>query len=55
MSHFALLEVNPDGSDPTTWLEPVDRPVHRRRRSPTHTPALMHHSHRSAHHEGLRP
>src|ERR1700712_1156566 len=23
MSHFALLETNPDGSDPTTWLEPV--------------------------------
>jgi quercetin dioxygenase-like cupin family protein len=23
MSHFALLENNPDGSDPTTWLEPV--------------------------------
>lgn len=23
MSHFALLEANPDGSDPTTWLEPV--------------------------------
>jgi quercetin dioxygenase-like cupin family protein len=23
MSHFALLEVNPDGSDPTTWLEPL--------------------------------
>ncbi|MGQ7296990.1 (R)-mandelonitrile lyase [Quadrisphaera sp. KR29] len=23
MSHFALLEVNEDGSDPTTWLEPV--------------------------------
>ena len=23
MSHFALLENKPDGSDPTTWLEPV--------------------------------
>jgi quercetin dioxygenase-like cupin family protein len=23
MSHFALLESKPDGSDPTTWLEPV--------------------------------
>jgi quercetin dioxygenase-like cupin family protein len=23
MSHFALLETNPDGSDPTTWLEPL--------------------------------
>ncbi len=23
MSHLAMLEVNPDGSDPTTWLEPV--------------------------------
>jgi quercetin dioxygenase-like cupin family protein len=23
MSHFALLEVSSDGSDPTTWLEPV--------------------------------
>jgi quercetin dioxygenase-like cupin family protein len=23
MSHFALLENNPDGGDPTTWLEPV--------------------------------
>jgi quercetin dioxygenase-like cupin family protein len=23
MSHLALLEVNDDGSDPTTWLEPV--------------------------------
>jgi quercetin dioxygenase-like cupin family protein len=23
MSHFALLEANADGSDPTTWLEPV--------------------------------
>jgi quercetin dioxygenase-like cupin family protein len=23
MSHFALLEAGPDGSDPTTWLEPV--------------------------------
>jgi len=23
MSHFALLEADPDGSDPTTWLEPV--------------------------------
>ncbi|MDN5766819.1 MAG: cupin domain-containing protein [Humibacillus sp.] len=23
MSHLALLEANPDGSDPTTWLEPV--------------------------------
>ena len=23
MSHFALLEVNPDGSDPTSWLEPL--------------------------------
>ena len=22
MSHLAMLEVNPDGSDPTTWLEP---------------------------------
>jgi quercetin dioxygenase-like cupin family protein len=23
MSHFAMLENLPDGSDPTTWLEPV--------------------------------
>jgi quercetin dioxygenase-like cupin family protein len=23
MSHFALLEAGPDGSDPTTWLEPL--------------------------------
>jgi quercetin dioxygenase-like cupin family protein len=23
MSHLALLEVLPDGQDPTTWLEPV--------------------------------
>jgi quercetin dioxygenase-like cupin family protein len=23
MSHLAMLEANPDGSDPTTWLEPV--------------------------------
>jgi quercetin dioxygenase-like cupin family protein len=23
MSHLALLEAKPDGSDPTTWLEPV--------------------------------
>lgn len=23
MSHLALLEANPDGSDPTTWLEPL--------------------------------
>lgn len=23
MAHYALLEVNDDGSDPTTWLEPV--------------------------------
>ncbi len=23
MSHYALLEANPDRSDPTTWLEPV--------------------------------
>jgi quercetin dioxygenase-like cupin family protein len=23
MAHYALLEVNEDGSDPTTWLEPV--------------------------------
>ena len=23
MSHFALLETRPDGSDPTTWLEPL--------------------------------
>ena len=23
MSHFAFLEANPDGSDPTTWLEPL--------------------------------
>jgi quercetin dioxygenase-like cupin family protein len=23
MSHFAMLEANADGSDPTTWLEPV--------------------------------
>ena len=23
MNHFAMLEANPDGSDPTTWLEPV--------------------------------
>lgn len=24
MSHFALLEADADGSDPTTWLEPVE-------------------------------
>jgi hypothetical protein len=23
MSHVAMLEAKPDGSDPTTWLEPV--------------------------------
>jgi quercetin dioxygenase-like cupin family protein len=23
MSHLAMLQVGPDGSDPTTWLEPV--------------------------------
>ncbi|MEU4690167.1 cupin domain-containing protein [Actinoplanes sp. NPDC023714] len=23
MSHLAMLEAKPDGSDPTTWLEPV--------------------------------
>ncbi len=23
MSHLAMLEARPDGSDPTTWLEPV--------------------------------
>jgi quercetin dioxygenase-like cupin family protein len=23
MSHLAMLEAEPDGSDPTTWLEPV--------------------------------
>lgn len=23
MSHLAMLEVEPDGGDPTTWLEPV--------------------------------
>jgi quercetin dioxygenase-like cupin family protein len=23
MSHLALLEAKPDGSDPTTWLEPL--------------------------------
>lgn len=23
MAHLALLDVNPDGSDPTHWLEPV--------------------------------
>ena len=23
MSHLAMLEVKPDGADPTTWLEPV--------------------------------
>ena len=23
MSHLAMLEANPDGSDPTTWLEPL--------------------------------
>jgi quercetin dioxygenase-like cupin family protein len=23
MSHFSILEKRPDGSDPTTWLEPV--------------------------------
>jgi quercetin dioxygenase-like cupin family protein len=23
MAHYALLEVNEDGSDPTAWLEPV--------------------------------
>jgi hypothetical protein len=22
MSHLAMLEAKPDGSDPTTWLEP---------------------------------
>ena len=27
MSHLAMLEARPDGSDPTTWLEPVtDQP-----------------------------
>jgi len=24
MSHFAFLEANSDGSDPTTWLEPLN-------------------------------
>ena len=24
MSHLAMLEARPDGSDPTTWLEPLD-------------------------------
>lgn len=23
MSHLSMLENRPDGSDPTTWLEPV--------------------------------
>ena len=23
MSHLAMLEAEPDGGDPTTWLEPV--------------------------------
>jgi quercetin dioxygenase-like cupin family protein len=23
MSHLAMLEVRPDGGDPTTWLEPL--------------------------------
>jgi quercetin dioxygenase-like cupin family protein len=23
MNHLAMLEANPDGTDPTTWLEPV--------------------------------
>jgi hypothetical protein len=23
MSHLAMLEVKPDGSDPITWLEPL--------------------------------
>jgi quercetin dioxygenase-like cupin family protein len=23
MNHLAMLEAKPDGSDPTTWLEPV--------------------------------
>jgi hypothetical protein len=23
MSHLAMLEAKPDGSEPTTWLEPV--------------------------------
>jgi quercetin dioxygenase-like cupin family protein len=24
MAHFSILEKEPDGGDPTTWLEPVD-------------------------------
>jgi quercetin dioxygenase-like cupin family protein len=29
MAHHALLEVNEDGSDPTTWKEPVTDEVYR--------------------------
>jgi len=28
MSHLALLEVLPDGVDPTTWLEPVGEDIY---------------------------
>jgi quercetin dioxygenase-like cupin family protein len=28
MSHLALLEAKPDGSDPTTWLEPVPQDLY---------------------------
>jgi quercetin dioxygenase-like cupin family protein len=28
MSHLAMLEGNSDGSDPTTWLEPVTDDQH---------------------------
>jgi hypothetical protein len=30
MSHLALLEALPDGTDPTTWLEPVDDELYRK-------------------------
>lgn len=29
MSHLAMLEARPDGTDPTTWLEPVDDDLYR--------------------------
>lgn len=29
MSHLAMLEALPDGSDPTTWLETVPDGVYR--------------------------
>jgi quercetin dioxygenase-like cupin family protein len=33
MSHLAMLEALPDGTDPTTWLEPVDADVYERAQS----------------------